>query len=915
MALPELNRALWQRLSPLLDAALDATPQARDELVAAVRAEDAQLADALERLIAEHERVVASDFLETEALGSDAPPSMVGQAVGGYTLVRPLGMGGMGTVWLARRSDGRFEGNVAVKLVNLAVLDGLAQERFRREGTLLARLSHPRIARLLDAGVTGAGQPFLVLEYVEGTRLDRYAAEQAPGVAARLELFLQVADAVAHAHANLVVHRDLKPSNVLVDAQGQVKLLDFGIATLLDDQAAGGPSTLTIEGGRALTPEHAAPEQAAGGVVTTATDVYALGVILYQLLVGGHPTSPGEGASQAAVLRALSEQEPRRPSVVVSQLSPDDPVHRRILQERGGSRDRLARAYRGDIDTIVAKALKKAPAERYQTVTALADDIRRHLRSEPVTARPDSAWYRMRKFAARHRIEIGAAAAIALALLAGTGIALNQARRSAAERDRALEMLRRAEANNDFSNFLLSQATPRGRPLSHVELLAEGEAVIARRFAGDPILRVHMLLALAARHEENQQFDQWQRVLQRAYDESRSIGDAGLRAYTTCAWALPLTERNEAAKALALMDGVLPTLASNPDYAEYESGCRVFESIAARMLGNGPRSVDAARRALALEEARPGVPTREIDAGAALAVALHRSHQFEAADAAFRRVDAMLESQGLAESRRMAINLNNWSVMYIEAGQLANGVPLAARAVRAARAADSEGGASLSLLSTYAVALFVTGSHDEAAVVYDEAIQKARASGSRPRLISVLAGATGAACAAHDVDRAARMLAEANTVLAEDTSAYSRGLVEAASARVALARADHAGAVTWATRAVTTLESATKTQAAVLANRTLLARTLNADGQHAEALRVAEVSVKTAEERRAGQQYTAAIGLALLEVAAARSGLGETAAAKEVLARALDHLNATYGPKADTTLRAEELRRQLHAGS
>ena len=239
----KLNRALWLRLSPLLDRALDVEPPLRDQFLASVHAEDPQLAAALERLLAEHQRVVASDFLEAVPFEPDAAPSMAGQAVGVYTLVRPLGAGGMGTVWLARRSDGRFEGNVAVKLVNLAVFDGLAVERFRREGTLLARLSHPCIARLLDAGVTDAGQPFLVLEYVEGTRLDRYAAEQELSVKARLELLLQVTDAVAHAHANLVVHRDLKPSNVLVDTDGRVKLLDFGIATLLEKGSAGGPST------------------------------------------------------------------------------------------------------------------------------------------------------------------------------------------------------------------------------------------------------------------------------------------------------------------------------------------------------------------------------------------------------------------------------------------------------------------------------------------------------------------------------------------------------------------------------------------------------------------------------------------------------------------------------------------------
>ena len=348
---------------------------------------------------------------------------MAGRSVGGYTLVRPLGAGGMGTVWLAERSDGRFEGHVALKFLNLSGLDDAARERFRREGTLLARLSHPNIARLFDAGVSDAGQPFLVLEHVEGTRIDRYADDHGLGVGARLTLLLQVADAVAHAHANLVVHRDLKPSNVLVDGSGRTKLLDFGIAALVDESATASPSTLTLASGAALTPEHAAPEQAAGGTVTTATDVYALGVLLYQMLTGRHPTMPGEGASHAVILRALAECQPRRPSDVVSAFQAVDPDCRRILDARNTSRDRLARACQGDLDTIAAKALKKDARERYQSVAALADDVRRHLRDEPIAARPDSFAYRSRKFVRRHRLGVAAMVAVVASLSAGMYVA------------------------------------------------------------------------------------------------------------------------------------------------------------------------------------------------------------------------------------------------------------------------------------------------------------------------------------------------------------------------------------------------------------------------------------------------------------------------------------------------------------
>jgi serine/threonine-protein kinase len=273
-----MEPALWRSLSPLLDEALDLAPVARAAFVGAVRAQSPDLADALAALLADHERLLGTDFLDGAADGRvERPPALAGQRVGAYTLERPLGAGGMGAVWRAVRSDGRFQGAVAVKLLNLAVLDPVGEARFRREGTLLARLSHPNIARLLDAGVADSGQPYLVLEYVEGVRLDRHADDGRLTIDERIALVLQVADAVAHAHANLVVHRDLKPSNILVDGSGQVKLLDFGIAALLDEREAAG---LTWTGLGPMTPEYAAPEQVSGDAVTTATDVYALGVLL-----------------------------------------------------------------------------------------------------------------------------------------------------------------------------------------------------------------------------------------------------------------------------------------------------------------------------------------------------------------------------------------------------------------------------------------------------------------------------------------------------------------------------------------------------------------------------------------------------------------------------------------------------------
>jgi serine/threonine protein kinase/tetratricopeptide (TPR) repeat protein len=420
------DRDLWPALSPLLDTALELEGEARRHFLASLKIESPALADALEQLLAQHERALDAQFLDLPvAMPGDAAPSLAGETVGGYTLERPLGAGGMGSVWLARRTDGRFEGSVAIKLLNLALLDSEGQARFRREGTILARLSHPSIARLLDAGVTASGQPYLVLEFVDGLRLDRYADRERLDLASRLQLFLQVADAVAHAHTHFVVHRDLKPSNILVNTDGQVKLLDFGIATLLSDSAGPESRTATTLAGRALTPEYAAPEQVTGRGVTMATDVYALGVLLYVVLVGQHPAGPGP-YSPADLIKRIVDTEAPRPTDVIVKMPADDA--KTVAASRGATPDKLRRQLRGDLDTIVTKALKKDPRERYASVTALSDDLRRYIQHEPIAARPDTIRYRSAKFVRRNRTAVTLATVALIAIIAGAGVAIYQAR-------------------------------------------------------------------------------------------------------------------------------------------------------------------------------------------------------------------------------------------------------------------------------------------------------------------------------------------------------------------------------------------------------------------------------------------------------------------------------------------------------
>jgi len=423
--------------------------------------------------------------------GLPAEATLTGQTVGAYTLMSAIGQGGMGSVWLARRSDGRFEGHAAVKFLNAALVGHAGGERFQREGTILGRLTHPHIARLLDAGVSAMGQPYLVLEHVGGQHIDRYCETNGLSIEGRIRLFIEVLDAVAHAHANLIVHRDIKPSNVLVTPEGSVKLLDFGIAKLLEDTGQPADSTaLTREGGGALTPEFAAPEQMTGGAITTATDVYSSGVLLFHLLGGQRRTG-----SPVQALQAMVEAEfPKLP------------------------------AARGDLATIVAKALKRDPADRYSSAAAFAEDLRRYLNHEPIRARPDTLRYRAAKFVRRRWRGVSALAAAALLT---TAVVVFYTARLTAERNHArLEAEKAAKvtelltglftATDPYITHEVKDPTVRG-------LLDAGADRVRRELAGQPELKAQMLTVMGRVYQRLGDYDKAQPLL----EEAVAIGRRG----------------------------------------------------------------------------------------------------------------------------------------------------------------------------------------------------------------------------------------------------------------------------------------------------------------------------------------------------------------------------------------------------
>jgi len=474
-------------LSRLLDVALEMPPGERVAWVDTLDAHHDALKPRLRALLARGAEIESRDFLgslptldeEAEELPAETASASdaVGMRIGPYRLERQLGAGGMGTVWLASRADGLFERQVALKLPHRGMFGADLAERMARERSILAGLEHPHIARLYEAGLTEDGQPFLALEFVEGQSIDAWCREHGSDLRSRLQLMIQVADAVAAAHARLVVHRDLKPANIHVTREGYVRLLDFGIAKLLD-APADGAAGLTQLSVHALTPDYASPEQILGETVTTASDVYSLGVVLYELLTSERPyrlRRDTRGALEDAIVQA----EPRRPSEVAGPF---------------------ARALRGDLDTILLKALRKKPAERYATVNAFADDLRNHLAGRPVQARPDSAWYRASRFMRRNRLAVGATAVVALALIvAAVGTSVGLVRARVAEQ----RALAEAETTRQVSRFMVDlfkvtdPGEARGNTITAREILDKAAVRVEGELSTAPGTRAELLATMA----------------------------------------------------------------------------------------------------------------------------------------------------------------------------------------------------------------------------------------------------------------------------------------------------------------------------------------------------------------------------------------------------------------------------------
>jgi serine/threonine-protein kinase len=884
----------WHVLSPYLDQALTLSEVERASWLAAIREENPTLADQLQELLNEHRVVEQKAYLEKSpdlpALGQ----GLSGQVVGAYRLISLVGQGGMGSVWLAERSDGRFERKAAVKFLSAALMGHGGEERFKREGAILGRFSHPNIAELLDAGVTSAGQPFIVLEYVEGEPIDRYCDAHKLDVPARARLFLDVLSAVAHAHANLIVHRDIKPSNVLVSKDGQVKLLDFGIAKLLEGEGQEGAATLlTREGGSALTPEYAAPEQVTGGLVTTATDVYALGVLLYLLLSGQHPAG-SRPHSAAEMVKAIVDTEPPRLSHVVGPGADTEAVTANAAK-RASTPDRLRRLLQGDLETIVGKALKKNPQERYSSVTSMADDLSGYLKNEPISARPDTLTYRATKFIRRNRIAVVLATLVVLAVAAGIiGTAL-QARNARRQRDVALRQLDRADALNEFNEFILSDASPSGKPFTVNELLAHAAHILSRQ-KGVSDNRVELMVDVGDQYSLLEDQAKARPILEEAYRLSRGLSDTSIRAAASCALASGLVRVGELERAEALFQEGMHELPNDPQFALARVECLHRGSEVAQERG-------AAREGVARMEAAEEIlqhSTFSLDWEQMLILldlgeAYRMAGQNGRAIPVFERVSALLTSAGRDETRTAGVLYNDWGSALVQLGR-----PLEAeRLLR--RAIDIQGDIPI-VLNNYALSLRMLARLPEASDYSERAYKQAKRTKDQFTLYRTLQARTVIYFDQDDFTRAAAMLAELEPLLRQmfPPGHVMLGLLASSKALLASAKGNSQEALQLANEAASILEGSIKAKGQggdylpiILIRRSTIEREA---GQPVQAEADAERALAQLKAAAQPGTFSSYIGGAYLNLAKALQAQGKAAEARAAFRSAAEQLEKTVGP-------------------
>jgi eukaryotic-like serine/threonine-protein kinase len=899
----------WREISPYLDQVLSLPEQERAAWIESFRDEKPNLVSLLQELLNEHSLVGREHFLEHGLIGPVNEQWLPGRKVGAYTLLSPIGEGGMGSVWLAERSDGRFERRVAIKFLKFAVAAQGGAERFKREGSILGRLAHPHIAELIDAGVTANGAPFLVLEHIDGERIDHYCDHRKLGVSARIALLLDVLSAVAQAHANLIVHRDIKPSNVLIRKDGQVKLLDFGIAKLLtDDTSPAAPTVLTAECGGALTLQFAAPEQVTNGAVTTATDVYSLGVLLYLLLTEQHPAGPGSH-SPADLVKAIVEIEPPRASDAIA--SADAMT---IANQRGTTPEKLHRQLRGDLDTIVGKALKKQPQERYYSVSAFADDLRHYLNHEPILAHPDKLAYRAAKFVRRNRTGVVFSVLAVIASIVGIAGTLIQARTARRQRDFAFRQLSRAETISDLEDFLLADAAPSGKPFTVNDLLARAEHIVAREDDPNGDNRVELLISIGRQYWGQDEDVKSRAVLEQAYQLSRGLSDHSVRSRASCALASAIARTGDPARAEALFEEGLREIPREAQFALDRMYCLLRGTEVADHNGASQEGIARALEAQrVLRNSAFNSLVLEWRANMELAEAYREAGQYREAFEAFQQSSILMARLGRDDTESAGTLYNNWALTLDSSGQPLEAEKIFHRAIEISRDNQGDQAVSPMLLVNYSRVLRRLGRSSEAGHYSERAYSSAQKAGDQVVVNQALLERARDYREEGDLARSTAMLDEVEPQLRRNLPAGHYAFAALASERAlnALASGDLRAASELTKQAMAIAEAAMRNgkQAAQFLPILLLRRS-SLELQLRDFDGAAADESKALDLLRSSTQsgiYSCEVGLNYLNLGKALQGQAKPDEARAAFRSAAEQLEKTLGPDHPDSRTAREL--------
>lgn len=947
----------WSAISALVDEALDIPPHARgawlDGLPDAARPHRARI----EAMLAEMERP-AADFLDTlPPLSSpppaddpqDRPPDLPpeGRQIGPYRLLQPIGSGGMGSVWLAERVDGVLKRTVALKLPHRQIVGSAHVERLARERDILASLDHPNIARLYDAGVTGGGHPYLAMELVRGLSITEHCDRRRLGLVERIALFDQVLRAVQYAHTHLVIHRDIKPANILVTAEGRAMLLDFGIAKLTSDGQADA-TALTLAAGRALTPEYASPEQIAGRPLTTASDVYSLGRVLYELLTGQRPFRLLR-ESAAAIEEAILGGDPIPPSQA--------DIGAGAAERRGSTRRRLAAALAGDLDTILSKALKRDPAERYPTAAALAEDLRRHLQGEPVLARPDALGYRARKFVRRHRLAIASAGTVFAALAGGLGTALWQASRAEAQsriaeseaaraRIEATRSALEARKAATIKGFLVDvfhasdPNAPGDKPPSQYtakEILDAGARRIEHALADQPETKLDVLLTLGGLYGEIGVADSSARLCQQALRLAEVLSSRPTleQADALRCLALAFEGRDNKASAdhLARADRILAAIGDRESlvYAQVQTLkagiLRDYGSATPADLRDTLKAVmpvwkrypthqghlyawiflagvqwELGDRAGAVAAADEAIAVAADGAGGPVAMADARRDRASFALRLGDPVRAASELEGAVQVFRERLGARHWRTWWAEcdlgraqvmSGRRDAGLELLRRTVDAVGQAQPGSDAHTVCLERQASSLATVGRADLAEAAYAKADAYHRRAGSTKLSQPMQLGLAQAQDFRGHPDAARRMLQPLVDGTVPGALPPLRPALRLAEVELRDGRLAHAGELL--TSALDPKRGPTLTPTDALAARTMSADLARRQGDPAGAIRLADAALAAARQDGVRWPMVEAQVIVIRAAAGCASGL-PPAEAEAALAQAVDTLEASHDP-------------------